>query len=151
MVAPMTFLGTYQGVKIRSCLVEVADGVLTIVAAPDNVLCHWSIAGLEIASPPILAKIGTGVALRFGDQLISVNFDTVVTGRKANAARSKGMLARVLFFVGYACGAGVAYGIGGIRVGRQLAREFTAALLAEGAIRQSAWIPSDYVPPSQRG
>jgi hypothetical protein len=147
MIAPMTFLGTYRGTRIRSCLVEVTDGMLTIVAAPDRVLYHRPVEGLEIAAPPILAKIGTGVALRLDGQLVSVNFDTVFAGRKANAARSRGILARVLFYAGYFCGV---YGFGGIRVGRRLTRELTAALLAEGATRQRTWVPSDYSPPSAK-
>src|ERR1035441_5070464 len=102
------------GKRARNCLVQVADGELIIIMAPSVLLARVPAPMVEIVTPPTLRKIGTSVILWLG-------------GLEGAA------------LVG---GAGQHHvGVSDIttlpesmRLGRELTREFTAALLTAGTV-----------------
>jgi hypothetical protein len=122
------------GRRARNCLVQVADGQLVIVMAPSVLLARVPAPMVEIVTPPAQRKIGTSVILWLGGldgaPLFAVEFDTVYRAQQARARRG---LIRQFFGVSDITTAPHA-----MRLGRELASEFTAALLTAGASTQSA-------------
>ena len=109
------------GRRARNCLVQVADGKLVIVMAPSVLLARVPAPMVEILTPPALRKIGTSVVLWLGGldgaPLFAVEFDTVYRRmRRLSGVRDITALPQAM------------------RLGRELAREFTAALLTAGAV-----------------
>lgn len=134
-VMPVSEKGLVAGSRITPCLVTVDDGELTITAAPATLIARVPVSGLEICTPALMRKIGTGTAVRIEGAMVGVTFDMVYARQKAHAAREKGgpafaaRLARRMVSV-----ATFADGRHGFRHGRQLARDFKVALLGAGAI-----------------
>ena len=134
------------GRRVRNCLVQVAGGELVIVMAPSVLLARVPASMVEIVTPPALRKVGTSVVLWLdgldGAPLFAVEFDTVYRGQRACARhaaadgksgfRALGGVVRRLFGVSDITALPEA-----MRLGRELAREFTAALLTAGATSQA--------------
>ena len=130
------------GRRARNCLVQVAGGKLVIVMAPSVLLARVPAPMVEIVTPPALRTIGTSVVLWLGGldgaPLFAVEFDTVYRAQQARARRAAadpqsrfralGGVMRRLFGVSDITALPEA-----MRLGRELAREFTAALLTAGA------------------
>jgi hypothetical protein len=115
------------GQRLHNCLVQVADGELTLIQAPSTLVAQVPVAGVEIVTPPTLRKVGTGVIIKVDGKLLAVEFDVVYRRQQAHAGRRRSWLSRF-------------FGISdmttlpkAMRLGRQLGREFIAALLAAGA------------------
>jgi hypothetical protein len=134
-IVPVSERGLVAGSRVTPCLVKVDDGELTITAAPATLIARVPVSGLEICTPALMRKIGTGTAVRIEGAMVGVTFDMVHARQKARAARPEGgpafaaRLARRVVAI-----ATFADGRHGFRHGRQLAREFKAALLAAGAL-----------------
>jgi hypothetical protein len=111
------------GQRILSCLVEIVNGQLFLVHAPDVLIARAPLSAVEIGEPPPwAAKLGTATFVYIGGQLCEIDFGRV--GR-AELKRS-GPAGRLL----------AAYGGGSIKSikrARELNREFIATLLREGA------------------
>ena len=98
---------------------------------------------VEIVTPPTLRKIGTSVILWLGGldgaPLFAVEFDTVYRRQRACARRAaangqsgfRALGGAVRRFLGVS---DITTLPQAVRLGRELAREFTAALLAAGAV-----------------
>jgi hypothetical protein len=112
------------GRRILSCLVEIVNGQLFLIHAPDILVGRSPVPAVEIGDPPPwAAKVGTSAFVYVGGQLWEIDFSRV--GR-AELKRS-GPAGRLL----------ASYGGGSIKSvkrARELSREFVAALLREGAI-----------------
>jgi hypothetical protein len=131
------------GRRAQNCLVQVADGQLVIVMAPAVLLARVPAHMVEIVTPPALRKIGTSVVLWLGGldgaPLFAVEFDTVYRSRQARArrtaadpqsrSRAPAGLIRQFFRVSDITTLPQA-----MHLGRELAREFTTALLTAGAV-----------------
>jgi hypothetical protein len=131
------------GPRARNCLVQVADGKLVIIMAPSVLLARVPAPMVEILTPPALRKIGTSVVLWLGGldgaPLFAVEFDTVYRRQRAWARRVAADQESGLRALG-----GVVRRLSGVsditalpqamRLGRELAREFTIALLTAGAV-----------------
>ncbi len=135
------------GRRARNCLVQVAGGELIIIMAPSVLLARVPAPMVEIVTPPTLRKIGTSVILWLGGldgaPLFAVEFDTVYRGQRAHARRAAANGQSGFRALGGAVRR--FFGISDIttlpqamRLGRELAREFTAALLAAGAVSHAA-------------
>ena len=134
-VVPVSEKGLVAGSRVTPCLVKVDDAELTIIAAPATLIARVPVCGLEICTPALMRKIGTGTAVRIEGAMVGITFDMVYTRQKDRGARQEGgpaLAARLALRV--VSIATFADGRHGFRHGRQLAREFKAALLAAGAI-----------------
>jgi hypothetical protein len=123
------------GQRMRDCLVQVADGELTLIQAPSTLVAKTPAAAVEIVTPRTLRKIGTGVILLLEGKLLAVEFDMVYRRQqdyakkpRAGAAALIGALRRV-FSV-----SDITRLPKSMRLGRQLTSEFSIALAAAGAI-----------------
>lgn len=110
------------GRKLPSCLVQVTDGELVIIVS-NEVVDRAPVAGVQLDTPALQRKVGGGTFVRMNGNQWAIDF-----GRCGMAE---------LFSSG---GAGtklrMAFGGGTIKTikrARELNREFTAALLREGA------------------
>jgi hypothetical protein len=127
------------GQRMRNCLVQVADGELTLIQAPSTVVVKMPAAAAEIVTPPMLRKIGTGVILLLDGRLLAVEFDVVYRSQQAYARKPKSGVAaftdvlRRFFSVSDITNVPSA-----MRLGRQLTSEFSTALLEAGAIDRTA-------------
>jgi hypothetical protein len=65
------------GRRMQNCLVQVSDGELALIQAPATLIARAPAAGIRIVTPPTLRKIGTGVILQVGDDLLAVEFGGV--------------------------------------------------------------------------
>lgn len=134
-VVPVSERGLVAGSRVTPCLVKVDDGELAIIAAPATLIARVPVSGLEVCTPALMRKIGTGTAVRIEGAMVGVTFDMVYARQKAHAARQDGgpaFAARLATrMVSIATFADARHGF---RHGRQLARDFKAALLAAGAI-----------------
>jgi hypothetical protein len=118
--------------RLAPCLVRVADGELTIVHQRALVL-RAPASDLEIVSP-VLRRLAQIVILRVNGELVAVEFDFVYRRRKFFSSRQRGILRAVqaVFLA-----SSITY-IPAVRLGHRLAAEFTAALLAAGALGEKA-------------
>ncbi len=135
------------GRRARNCLVQVAGGELIIIMAPSVLLARVPAPMVEIVTPPTLRKIGTSVILWLGGldgaPLFAVEFDTVYRGQRAHARRAaangqsgfRALGGAVRRFLGVS---DITTLQEAMRRGRELAREFTAALLTAGAVSHAA-------------
>lgn len=122
------------GQRIAPCLVRIDLGVLTIARMRGGeAVAQVPVAGLEIATPPMLRKVGTSAVLRIDGELLAVEFDTVYTRRKAAGSSGIGGVLRRGFSISAVTDAPKA-----LKLGRELTRTFTTALLAIGAVDTSA-------------
>src|ERR1035441_8473819 len=134
------------GKRARNCLVQVADGELIIIMVPSVLLARVPAPMVEIVTPPTLRKIGTSVILWLGGlggldgaPLFAVEFDTVYRRQQAYAGRAaangksgSGTLGgAVRRFLGVS---DITTLPEAMRLGRELTREFTAALLTAGTV-----------------
>jgi hypothetical protein len=118
--------------RIQPCTVRVADGELTIIHQGGKPLVRLPARAVEIASPG-LRNVAL-VILRANGELLAVEFDFVYRRNKLLGSRQRGILRTVqAVFL-----ASVITDIPAMRLGRQLAAEFTAALLADGAREKNA-------------
>jgi hypothetical protein len=127
------------GSRLRNCLVQVADGQLTVTQAPAIPVLNIPAAGIRIVTPPTLRKIGTGVIVQTGDQLLAVEFDTVYRRQqdydRQQAEAAKPAIVRWLSAVARVFSLSDITSLRrSIRLARRLTGEFTAALLAYGAV-----------------
>lgn len=112
--------------RLAPCLVRVADGELTIDRG--SFVLRAAASDLEIVSP-VLRRLAYVVILRVNGEMFAVEFGDVYLRKKMSSGRRRGILwvLRGVFF------ASSIFFIPGARLGRRLAAEFTAALLAAGA------------------
>jgi hypothetical protein len=122
-----------SGPKIPGCLVRIDLGVLK-VSRGAQVVAQAPVAGLEIVTPSMYRKIGTGVVVRIDDQLYSIEFDTVYQAEKLAATKpGAGRFLKAAFGTG-----NIAAVPKGMRLGKEITKTFLAALLAEGAVDKTA-------------
>lgn len=131
------------GLRARNCLVQVADSQLVIIMAPAMLLARVPAPMVEIVTPPALRKIGTSVVLWLGGldgaPLFAVEFDTVYRSQQARARRAaadprsrfRGPAGFIRQFFGVSDITTVPQAM---HLGRELASEFTTALLTAGAV-----------------
>jgi hypothetical protein len=119
------------GARMHNCLVQVRDGELTLIQAPETLVAKVPAAAVEIVTPATLRKIGTAVILNLDGRLLAVEFDGVYRRQRAQANGRKPSLGTVVARV---------FSLGDItslrkslRLGRELSSEFTTALVAAGA------------------
>lgn len=122
------------GQRMRNCLVQVADGELTLIQAPSTLVAKTPAAAVEIVTPRTLRKVGTAVILLLDGKLLAVEFDMVYRRQqdyakkpRSGAAALVGAL-RQFFSVSYITSLPKS-----MRLGRQLTSEFSTALVAAGA------------------
>ena len=121
--------------RLRDCHVQVADGELTLVQPPARPIVRTSASMVRIVTPPTLRKVGTALVLQIDDDLLAVEFDVVYRRQRShaeNAAKRRFPAAgalREIFSISAITSIKKA-----MRLGRELARECTAALLAAGAV-----------------
>lgn len=132
------------GPRLRNCLVQVANGELTLIQAPSTLVANTPVAGVEIVTPPMLRKVGTGVILRLDRNLLAIEFDMVYRNQQAYARRAAGRqtsplagILRRMFRLSDVTSLRKA-----MRLARQLARDFTTALLAAGATDKAGTVAS---------
>jgi hypothetical protein len=120
------------GARMRNCLVQVSDGELTLIQAPATLVAKVPAAAVEIVTPAALRKIGTAVVLRLDGKLLAVEFDGVYRSQQAPANGRKPTLGSVV---------ARAFSLSDItslrkslRLARELSSQFTAALVAVGAV-----------------
>jgi hypothetical protein len=122
-----------SGPKIPGCLVRIDLGVLTVSSA-GQVVAQAPVQGLEIVTPPMYRKIGTGVVLPINGHLYSIEFDSVYQAEKLAATKpGAGRFLKAAFGTG-----NIAAVPKGMRRGKEITKTFLAALLAEGAIDKTA-------------
>jgi hypothetical protein len=113
-----------SGRRILSCLVEIVNGQLFLIQAPDILVGRSPVPAVEIRDPPPwAARLGTATFVYIGGQLCEIDFSRV--GRAE--LKRPGPAGRLL----------ASYGGGSVKSvkrARELSREFIAALLREGAI-----------------
>jgi hypothetical protein len=123
------------GQRLQNCLVRVADGELALIQAPATLIAKGPAANIRIVTPPAIRKIGTAVILQVGGDLLAVEFDGVYrrqqSHEKSTAKRRSPFTnaLRQVFSISDIMSAPKA-----MRLGRELARECTTALLAAGAV-----------------
>lgn len=123
------------GQRLQNCLVQVADGELTLVQAPAKLVARTPASAVRIVTPPAIRKIGTAIILQVGDDLLAVEFDGVYRRQQSHAkstAKRRSPVTnalRQIFSINDITSAPKA-----MRLGRKLASECTAALLAAGAV-----------------
>lgn len=122
-----------SGPKVPGCLVRVDLGVLT-VSRGTQVVAQAPVQGLEIVTPPMYRKIGTGVVVSINSQLLSIEFDTVYQAEKL--AAMKPGIGRFLK-AGFGL-SNITDAPKGMRLGREITKSFLAALLAGGAVDTTA-------------
>jgi hypothetical protein len=130
------------GPRARNCLVQVADGMLVIIKAPSVLLARVPAPMVEIRTPPAQRKIGTSVVLWLGGldgaPLFAVEFDPVYRRQRAwdrrAAAPESGFRALGGAVRRWPGVSDITALPQGMRLGRELAREFTTALLTAGAV-----------------
>lgn len=117
------------GNRIEHCVVRIDLGVLTIARMKGGAaVAQVSTTGLEIVTPPMLKKVGMCAVLRIDGDLLAVEFGTVYTRRKAAGRRGiGGVLSQLLI-------SPITDAPKTMKLGRELTRNFVAALLAAGAI-----------------
>jgi hypothetical protein len=129
-IAPCAVGGrVVAGQRLQNCLVNVTDTKLIIVQAPERLVASMLCTEVKIITPLAVRKIGTAVVLRMPlSPLFAVEFDGVYR-RQRMYAEGKTSLLRQLFSIRDITRLPEA-----MRLGRQLASDFSAALLAAGAI-----------------
>lgn len=122
------------GARMPNCLVEVADSELTLIQAPATLVAKTPVAAVRIVTPPALRKVGTGVILNLDGKLLAVEFDRVYRRqlgygkpRKSTAVK----IARNFFSLN-----DITTLPKSMRLARALTRDFTAALVAAGAVAE---------------
>jgi hypothetical protein len=123
------------GRRLQNCLVQVADGELALIQAPATLIARAPAANIRIVTPTAIRKIGTGVILQVGGDLLAVEFDGVYRRQQShakNAAKPRSPFTTVLRqIISVSDITGVP---NAMRLGRELTRECIAALLAAGAV-----------------
>jgi hypothetical protein len=109
-------------------IVRIVGGRLTVIEAPVIPVFSVPADEVQITTPRWQRQIGTSSILRVAGQLWSVQFSRVHLAEAARADR--GGFARMMFAAGAARKS--------IRRGREINACFTAALLASGAVEESA-------------
>lgn len=108
----------------RSCLVEVADGTLTIIEAPAALVLQVPAEEVVISTPKLQRALGAATIFTIGEKRWSVDFGR--TGR-IERLKSSGLLSRLA----------TAFFMAGIRKdtrrATELNRAFAAALRSHGA------------------
>jgi hypothetical protein len=113
--------------RIAPCTLRVSEGELTIVHPPGRLLLERPASELEITSP-VLRKFAS-VILQVDGELLAVEFDFVYRRKMLLRSRQHGILRAIqAVFIAST----ITY-IPAMRLGRRLAAEFAAALLAAGA------------------
>ncbi|HEV3382551.1 MAG TPA: hypothetical protein VG142_16420 [Trebonia sp.] len=132
-----------SGPKIPGCLVRIELGVLTVSHGP-QVVTQAAVQGLEIVTPPMYRKIGTGVVVRIDGQLWSIEFDTVYQAEKLAATKpGVGRFLKAAF-----AAENIAAVPKGMHLGKEITKTFLAALLAEGAVDKTGAASLRAVPDS---
>lgn len=122
------------GARMPDCLVEVTDGELTLIQAPATLVARTPAAAVRIVTPSAVRKIGTAVILKLNAKLLAVEFDMVYRrqqehGKPGTSTAAK--VARNLLSLSDITSAPKA-----MRLARELARDFTAALVTAGAVAE---------------
>jgi hypothetical protein len=123
------------GQRMRNCLVQVADGELTLIQAPSTLVAKTPAAAVEIVTPGTLRKVGTGVILLLDGRLLAVEFDMVYRHQQEYARKPRSGAAALLGTLRQAFSVSdITHLPKAMRLGRQLTSEFSTALVAAGAI-----------------
>jgi hypothetical protein len=127
------------GQRMRNCLVQVADGELTLIQAPSTLVARAPATAVEIVTPRTLRKVGTAVILLLDGRLLAVEFDMVHRHQHEYARKPKSGMAALIHTLRRTFSVGDITNLPkAMRLGRQLTSEFTTALLAAGAIDRAA-------------
>jgi hypothetical protein len=111
----------------------VAGDALEITHQPGRLLLKVPASEVEILSP-MLRRLAEVVVLRVKGELVAVEFDFVYRRKRFLSSRQRGFLLamRAVFLA-----SSITY-LPAVRLGRRLAAEFTAALVAAGAREKAA-------------
>jgi hypothetical protein len=127
------------GQRMRNCLVQVADGELTLIQAPSTLVAKTPAAAVEIVTPRTLRKVGTGVILLLDGKLLAVEFDIVYRLQQEYARKPRSGAAALIGALRQVFSVSDITSLPkSMRLGRQLTSEFIAALLAAGAVDRTA-------------
>jgi len=122
------------GQRMRNCLVQVADGELTLIQAPSTLVAKTPAAAVEIVTPRTLRKVGTAVILLLDGRLLAVEFDMVYRRQLEYARKPRSGAAALLGALRQAFSIRDITSLpNSMRLGRQLTSEFSTALVAAGA------------------
>ena len=122
------------GQRMRNCLVQVADGELTLIQAPSTLVAKTPAAAVEIVTPGTLRKVGTAVILLLDGRLLAVEFDMVYRRQQEYAKKPRSGAAALLGALRQAFSVSDITSVPkAMRLGRQLTSEFSTALVAAGA------------------
>lgn len=124
------------GARMHNCLIKVADGELTMIQAPSIRVAKVPVPSVRIVTPKALAKIGTSVVLQLDGKLLNVDFAMVYRRQQARARKRRSPAAEfagnLFAFRNFTTLAN------GIPLARELAHEFTAALIVAGATDEAS-------------
>jgi hypothetical protein len=127
------------GQRMHNCLVQVADGELTLIQAPSTVVAKMPAAAIEIVTPRTLRKVGTGVILLLDGGLLAVEFDVVYRRQQEYARKPPSGAAALIRALRRTFNVSDITNLPrAMRLGRQLTSEFSAALVAAGAADRTA-------------
>ena len=127
------------GQRMRNCLVQVADGELTLIQAPSTLVARTPASSVEIVTPRTLRKVGAAVIILLDGRLLAVEFDMVYRRQQEYAGKPASGVAALIGALRRAFGVReIASLPKAMRLGRQLTSDFSTALLAAGAIDRTA-------------
>ncbi len=133
------------GQRMPNCLVQIANDELTLLQAPSALVAKTSVAAVEIVTPRALRKVGTTVILQLDGRLLAVEFDMVYRRQQEYARKPRsGTAARLGTFKRAFSFSDITSLPKAMRLGRQLASEFSTALVAAGASDRT---PTNTAPP----
>jgi hypothetical protein len=130
------------GQQMRNCLVQVADGELTLIQAPSTLVAKTPAAAVEIVTPGVLRKVGTVVILLLDGRLLAVEFGLVYRCQEEYARKPRSGAAALLGALRQTFSVKDITNLPkAVRLGRQLTSEFSTALITAGAIDRIATAP----------
>jgi hypothetical protein len=122
------------GQRMPNCLVQVADGELTLIQAPSTLVAKTPAAAVEIVTPRTQRKVGAGVILLLEGKLLAVEFDMVYRRQQDYAKEPRsGAAALIGTLRQFFSVSDITSLPKSMRLGRQLTSEFSTALVAAGA------------------
>lgn len=122
------------GARVPNCLVEVTGTELNLTQAPATLIASKPAAEVRIVTPPALRKIGTAVILELDAKLLAVEFDMVY--RRQREYGKGGVSTAVTIARNFFSLSDITSAPRAMRLARELARDFTAALVTAGAAEE---------------
>jgi hypothetical protein len=130
------------GQRMENCLVQVAEGELTLIRAPSTLVAKAPAAAVEIVTPGVLRKVGTVVILLLDGKLLAVQFGLVYRRQEEYARKPRSGAAALLGALRQTFSVSDITDLPkAVRLGRQLTNEFSTALVAAGAVDRTATVP----------